>query len=168
MTDYLLPCSCGERLRVSTRQAGEAVRCTCGTQLEVPTLRHLNQLEPVDAPTAGGPAWGDRQRVAFVVSVITLAALCVVGYLALNLPRDPVPRNVDDVTEASTLRASFVAYQDLQKGLAPPAQMLPEEIRQIIHRREMMLWGIKIALALAGCSIAVAVVGMLSGGRKKR
>ena len=75
--DYLLPCSCGERCEF--RRARPARRCAApaARNWKCPPCADLRQLAPVDAPTAGEPAWGDRQRVAFVLSVIALAALCV-------------------------------------------------------------------------------------------
>jgi hypothetical protein len=49
---YLLPCSCGEKLRVVAAQAGEQVACSCGKSSSVPTLRELRKLEPAP-PEAG-------------------------------------------------------------------------------------------------------------------
>jgi hypothetical protein len=49
---YLLPCSCGEKLRIVAAQAGEQVVCTCGKSVPVPTLRELRKLEPAP-PEAG-------------------------------------------------------------------------------------------------------------------
>jgi len=43
--EYLLPCSCGEKLVVDRSQAGLSKRCTCGRDVTVPTLRGLEQLE---------------------------------------------------------------------------------------------------------------------------
>lgn len=45
---YLLPCSCGKKVRVDAGQAGAKVDCECGQQLAVPTFRMLRSLE-VDA-----------------------------------------------------------------------------------------------------------------------
>ena len=46
---FLLPCSCGQKVRVSNAQAGGEVYCVCGKSLSVPTLRGLRQLEPAPA-----------------------------------------------------------------------------------------------------------------------
>jgi hypothetical protein len=50
---FLLPCACGKKLVVDATQAGEQLRCECGTSVLVPTLRGLKDLEPVDEPTEG-------------------------------------------------------------------------------------------------------------------
>ena len=42
---FLLPCSCGQKVRVGNAQAGAGVRCVCGKSLTVPTLRGLRELE---------------------------------------------------------------------------------------------------------------------------
>jgi hypothetical protein len=47
--EYLLTCQCGAQHVVSNAQAGESISCSCGEQLEIPTLRGLKQL-PVHAP----------------------------------------------------------------------------------------------------------------------
>jgi hypothetical protein len=168
MSEYLLPCSCGQRLRVSTSQAGQTLRCACGAELEVPTLRHLRELERAAAPAAGRPSWDHRQRVGFVLAVVTLGALAVAGYLALNLPADPTPAIAAEVDQNIAISVAYTAYEDLKRGLEASPPPLSQDDRRTLRRRELLIWGIKIALALAALSIAVAAVGMLSGGRKKR
>lgn len=56
--EYLLTCQCGKQHVVSKAQAGESISCSCGKQLEVPTLRGLNQL-PVHAPAGLETGEGD-------------------------------------------------------------------------------------------------------------
>jgi hypothetical protein len=60
---YLLSCSCGEKLRVVAAQAGEQIVCHCGKTVSVPTLRELRKLEPAppepgtQRTAAGWNAW---------------------------------------------------------------------------------------------------------------
>jgi hypothetical protein len=103
MPQYLLPCSCGEKVRVEPGQAGGTVPCVCGQSLTVPTLRGIRAL--AEAPpdqTAGRQRRGDRWRpiqgLFFTFGLITtLLSLAVVGYTffmytqASQLTRDMTP-----------------------------------------------------------------------------
>jgi hypothetical protein len=169
MSDYLLPCSCGQKLAVSVRQAGQSVRCTCGASLEVPTLRGLRELHPADVQAAArARAWGDRHRVAFVLIALSLGACAVAGYLWIAIPPSPEPQQLIDVDENTPIGTVYAVYQDLQRGLdvEPPGLNYLE--RALSERREMMLWGARIALALAGCGTIAAVVVLLSAAARKR
>lgn len=44
-TKYLLPCECGNQVAVDATQAGLTVHCTCGKELQVPTMRGLSRCE---------------------------------------------------------------------------------------------------------------------------
>ena len=54
MSTYLLTCDCGKTVPVEIGQAGGQVTCSCGTQLDVPTLRKLRHLPA--AATAEEPS----------------------------------------------------------------------------------------------------------------
>ena len=49
MAKYLLPCSCGRKMPVEPRQAGQSVDCACGESLEIPTMLAMSALEPADS-----------------------------------------------------------------------------------------------------------------------
>lgn len=83
---YLLPCSCGQNVIVEPRQAGGQVRCTCGKELSVPTLRGLKQLKPAttgDSSASRGPAkraWNPVRGAVFTSGlVLAFLSLLVVG-----------------------------------------------------------------------------------------
>src|SRR5688572_16997649 len=80
---YLLPCSCGQTVRVGRAQAGQGVACACGKQLTVPTLRGLRELEPA-APEGSAPgqaAWGPVRGAVFSSGlVIALLAFLFSAY----------------------------------------------------------------------------------------
>lgn len=59
---FLLPCACGQKIRVGQAQAGQSVVCGCGRALGVPTLRGLRELDR--APGEETPA-GVRPRAAW-------------------------------------------------------------------------------------------------------
>ncbi len=83
MSDYLLPCTCGKKIGVTKSQAGQTVRCTCGTELEVPTLRNLSELERVGTRgVAKTTTWTNRHRLVFSLAIVALAGVLAAGYLA--------------------------------------------------------------------------------------
>jgi hypothetical protein len=169
MSEYLLPCSCGRKVPVSTRHAGQTVRCACGAELEVPTLRGLRELEPAGA--AAAPArgtWENRQRIAFLLAVASLLAIGVAGYLAWRLPPKIEPPQPIEIDQNSSIGMVFMAYDDLKRGLdiAPPELNLYE--RQAVYHRDMLSWGIRIALVLGGIGAVATVVALLSGKSQKR
>jgi hypothetical protein len=164
MSDYLLPCSCGQKLPVSVRHAGHMIRCACGAQLEVPTLRGLRQLEPAEARPQAGRTWGGRQQLAFVLATVAGASLVVAAYLAIQLPVIPEPPawvEVDQNTPTSGL------FRELQLDLEAGRPRLTPAGRAITDRHDRMLWGIAGATVIGACTgVGAAVV--LFGGRQKR
>ncbi|HEX4414510.1 MAG TPA: hypothetical protein VH107_12840 [Lacipirellulaceae bacterium] len=97
MSEYLLPCVCGKSVPVDVRQAGARVTCSCGTTLEVPTLRqirHLPQAASVDVHSA--PAWGPRQGIVAVCLILAISLLAWSAWVWRSEPEvpkfDPVAR----------------------------------------------------------------------------
>jgi len=85
---YLLPCDCGRKVPVASRQAGQTVVCACGAALEVPTLLRLTALEreaPAVAPQPTTASWGIRQAITMIGLAILLASLA--GAIALLVGR---------------------------------------------------------------------------------
>ena len=82
MPDYLLPCSCGQKVRVANAQAGGSVLCVCGQRLTVPTLRGLRSLEPAPPLATKGPAgWSHIHGYIFATAlVIAGAGVAIVAY----------------------------------------------------------------------------------------
>ena len=86
---YLLPCSCGESLKVDTSQAGQELTCACGATLEVPTLRGIRQLEPAESTAAPASRsekkWSAKQGALFGVGVlVAVIGLAVGGMVYLS------------------------------------------------------------------------------------
>lgn len=87
---YLLPCSCGKKVRVDAGQAGAKVNCECGQQLAVPTFRGLRNLEVEPAPVSnvvptGQPAgWSTLRGILFslglLVAVVAGGIVCYQFY----------------------------------------------------------------------------------------
>jgi hypothetical protein len=167
MSEYLLPCSCGQKLTVSARQAGQSVTCSCGARLEVPTLRGLGGLEQAATPAVAARRWGDRHRAVFVLVVISLVAAAGAGLLAMRMPADPTPPPPPELKADSPLAEAIVTHDELKQGLVPGVRMLSPPEQQIVKQRELMTWGIKIGLAVSLCALVAGVVVLLSPGRKK-
>lgn len=158
MPDYLLPCTCGQKTVVSTARAGETVRCACGAELQVPTMRALAALERADA-TSGGPAkrraraWEDRHRAAFLFVLGSLVCLGVAAYLWITLPVVIPTLNPEEIAQAvknATPAEAFFVYEEMKKGLQEPIADPNEKSRRL------MLWGIGIAVVLAAVGSAGA------------
>jgi hypothetical protein len=75
---YLLPCSCGRKQPVETRQAGEVVTCECGAPLPIPRLLELKMLEVATKQTTTSSAqttWGVGHGLALAGTLILLGAI---------------------------------------------------------------------------------------------
>ena len=86
MTQYLLPCSCGQKTRITAAQAGEQVACACGKTLSVPTLRGIKQLEiaPDASTRTDARSWTPIHGVIFAVGLaIAAVGLVLVAYYGL-------------------------------------------------------------------------------------
>lgn len=169
MSDYLLPCTCGKKLGVTKSQAGQSVRCACGKELEVPTLRGMAALERVGTPGAASPkSWNNRHRVAFLLAIAALVGVLAAGYLAIDLPA-PLPEfEMVEVDEMTPFTNVLAVYDELKKGIEGAVPPISAEMRALEREREMKLWGIRVALTAAGCAAVAAAAVQLSGGGRKR
>ena len=92
---YLLSCPCGRDQLISVAQAGERVRCECGTWVSVPSLREMSHLTPAGPhrrPKATS-AWGRRERWILLSVLISTVAWGLFATSYLTRPRlgDPTP-----------------------------------------------------------------------------
>src|SRR4051812_34483923 len=126
MSQYLLPCACGQQISVSAAQAGESLRCSCGAIVEVPTMRGLRDLERLEPKEpVPGDRWGDRQRLALGLLVAALVLWGAAGYLFAKIPASlpPFDPNMPDpLSQNSTAAQAFDVYHEMQRGLhaTPP------------------------------------------------
>jgi len=166
MPDYLLPCKCGTKTPVSTARAGEVIRCACGAELQVPSMRGLRELEPAD-PTARTPfAWNDRHRVAFLLIMGAVACTAVAGYLWLTLPViDPIPTAADfhQAVEGAEPAELLSVHHMMMEGLHYPVSTDTPEAKT----RQMMLWGIAIVSILAVALLGSAWITVFNRPRPK-
>lgn len=87
---YLLPCSCGEKIVIDVGKAGRTIRCQCGRQVEVPTLREIKKLrqfqqQPLDLASE----WSPRRAAALAGAMMAIVAGLSAGWLWLNRPVSP-------------------------------------------------------------------------------
>src|SRR5262245_46674634 len=74
VTKYTVTCECGRKWQVETRQAGEQIQCSCGGQVNVPTMRGLLELPRVEEREAPVSRWTKTQGIFFVAGVVWLVA----------------------------------------------------------------------------------------------
>lgn len=173
MSKYLLPCECGKGIAVDVKQAGQQLTCECGKLLDVPTLRGVRALEPVQESMSesGRKAEWDRTRgMLFAGSLL----LCVVGALvayygydglkaAPNITREVEKATFDKSIDELSLDEAYDTWQSIRDhGLGERGHNVFVNIRAFRARRQKVL--------VAG--IVLCVVGAMGGvgstlGRRK-
>jgi hypothetical protein len=178
MATYLLTCNCGKSLPVEVGQAGGQVVCTCGTTLDVPTLRMLRHLPPVQTEKAKpAAAWSPRKGA---IAVFLIAAGVLAALALWNRFREPelppfhpqaqsefVDRQLDQLKPVDAWKTWIVAYRPLaETGFSPMRS--PDEPRilaEIDHSRFMQA----AMLGVAGVCVALAAITALwPSGKAKR
>jgi hypothetical protein len=152
ITKYLLPCLCGQKLRVNATQAGETVQCTCGASLTVPSLRELPNLELAPSTTANRKSrkrpWSKRQGWILLGAFLVAAAVGLLGFLQLTRPR------LAGIESLSPIQV-WSLWQDLRRG--PDRNLSPTEQRFLellgIHR----VWQTALLAAAATGVVMMAV-----------
>lgn len=161
---YLLPCSCGQELEIDTAQAGLSVRCVCGAELAVPSLAAIRKLRESAAPAAPSSrygAWGPRQALVFLgtmVAALALAAAAIVFAstppleLEFSVDREVNEQQFDQLTAAQTVEW----WSTLSQGpdIGPEIINFDQHRAYVLQRRRWV--GILAALALLGLGLAVS------------
>ena len=114
--NYLLPCACGRDIPIEPRQAGETVRCQCGRQCAVPTMREVQSLRQAPASDTKlakiKPAWGNPQRFLVTGLIVVLLAALIAIILYVQFPAhfrglsspETVRQRVKSVSTLTTMR----------------------------------------------------------------
>jgi hypothetical protein len=172
-THYLIPCSCGQKVRVELGQAGSQVRCVCGNALAVPSIRGLRQLETESKPAkrpqaAWSPIRGTIFSASLFIGVVSLAAAAYYGYLfygsrPLDDPAKRVARDqevhIDSLSPLDSL-AEFRLQE--QEGLGEP--QTPFWVEMSKFNRESGQKAL-VGLAVAVVALILSGVTMIGGGR---
>jgi hypothetical protein len=94
MSRYLVECACGNKLPVDVGQAGGRVTCSCGSAVDVPTLRKLRHLplavvENEEQRSGATGRWGARQGIMTASLIAVAALLAATAYSWLTQPTVP-------------------------------------------------------------------------------
>jgi hypothetical protein len=122
-TLYLLPCPCGRKLPIQSRQAGEIITCHCGNSIEVPTMLGLKKLEQAELPVMPVTAksiWTAGHRIIFLGGLVVFAAILIGAWLLWIRPVDPyadfTPDQMQKIAELLTPIQSLRFWQILERG----------------------------------------------------
>jgi len=181
-TKYLLPCSCGEEVRVDARQAGQEIRCRCGAMLDVPAMRGLAQLTPAGpepdrgqpAPTGQTPpapqatraprgasvrrrssAWGPRQKRIFLGAVIAVAGLVMAAIFYLFRPQLVATEKLQPIQ-------MWHLWRDLSHGIDQRPEWEEVYLESLAGFRRWMV----ASFILAGVGVLVMASSLLIRGRR--
>ena len=169
---YLLPCNCGRKTPVETRQAGESIVCGCGAKLDIPRLLELKKLEKAATPTVEvkpSSVWGIGHSLVLSGAVI-LVGVVVLWFLVLRSAYgDPFEGMTPD-----QLRAEFQKMTPMdtwktwlyfkQIGLNPRKDRMERELEGQFAQRQMLLTYLGIA---AAGGIALIIAGIFIARRKR-
>jgi len=172
---YLLPCTCGESVRVSRAQAGQDVACSCGKALKVPTLRGLRDLEPAasDAASQATRVWTPIHGVLFasglLAAVLGLLVALYSAWMFSGVQVYTVDQS-DALLEHDAVHIDSYTPEQLlddwkmmvAQGLGPKMTMPWEQARQA---SDYYRWQAIVAGAIAAVG-AVTAVTVLFVGRK--
>jgi len=142
---YLLPCSCGRKLPIHASQAGERVLCTCGADVEVPTMREIAALEQDRSERVAARLavrWGLRQRLFLAGAVLALAGV-LLGAVCYYFR--PVRLDVADYPPWMALNLWMV----LERGIDRPPHPMETAFQQHLHDYRQWM-GVAAALAVLG------------------
>lgn len=170
MPSFLLPCTCGADISVTSSQAGGLAICpACGREEPVPRLRDLGKLRVATAPRGKGDAGVGRRFTgmhALVVAGSLLAATAGLLSVSFSIPEVDL---FDDATikssvmkaptdEVYTAWATRLAYASVDR---PPTDQEAKMTARADYYTTLRN-GLRAAAALGGLAALVGVVGVLS------
>ena len=183
---YLLTCtSCQQPIPVEIARAGETVRCDCGAEIPLPSMREIRRL-----PTAAGPASpagmspaaspsGLRVRrnenlrrylfaAGFLVAVISAGMAGFYYFSATRIQVDGAHRHEmdqgDRLIDALTPEGAYEAWKMLRiQGIGD--QERPDYILQE-RKKESYMGKMRAALYVFGFGLLVMATGMFPGLKK--
>lgn len=173
---YLLPCSCGRKTLVETRQAGETVVCDCGTKLDIPRLLELKKLErtQITAVERKQPsfAWGiGHSLISVGILIFSVAAVAGILFLVLT-PNDPYSSMTREQIHANFQKMPPWKTWDMwmylkHSGLNPKKDYGERLIEQLFEIKKMLLIFVSV-LVVAGAAMIGGGVYIVRRRRGKR
>jgi len=173
MPDYLLPCSCGQKLRVTAAQAGAQVACVCGSNLSVPTLRGLRQLEiaPPESTAKSAGHWSAVHGALFasglLIASIGLLFLAFYGLRYVQLGGHPIMRDItDQVVKAEQLRIDKLTpvealaewSENVKEGLGEPEEPPWVKANKVMAGYKAYIRASTIALIVGAALAGMALI----------
>jgi hypothetical protein len=165
-TKYLLPCQCGATQPIDIAQAGQTVRCECGQSLDVPTMRDIRRLEPVEISEerkAVATDWSRVQGSLFAVGLaVTVISLIIAVFLWINrMQLDTTKPVIGDTAQINAAIDNFPpvevwnAWQEVEhNGLGP--WYPPEYVLARYESTALLRWIIAL-LIIAACGAATTI-----------
>ncbi len=170
-TSYLLPCSCGQKVRVEVGQAGGSARCTCGAQLDVPAMRQIRDLEEAPSddrrPDAPADSWSPRKGAILLGLVIAAVSA---GAGVYQWATQPVPVVNDLETSLATIADQTATlspaatwnlwrYYILERGLVaqPNPHAMPIATMLAADRRQSY----RVVLVIGGLGLCLSVLAFV-------
>jgi hypothetical protein len=165
-TIYLLPCSCGCKIPVDSRQAGEIISCSCGATLEVPTLLTLRTLELASVPIQPETQkanWNTGHRLILLGAVVVLAGIVIGILLFWFRPTDPLANfSVEGIKETSqklSPSASWTFWKYCETGGLQKRKQPVELFYESEQSQQFVFWCL-LALVL-GTGLTLATAGLI-------
>ena len=162
------PCSCGMDHPVALYQAGEILRCSCGRELELPTMRKLRNYPPFEKDRGRPqPAWSTSRGVIFnlglMLSLGSIAALIVFGQQRwnLDLAKPELPDSELYDLEVSRWPVSLAwKFWTLAKTTDLSYRLTPryQQARQWAARLTTYLIAAAVGLAVGGAAMTGALL----------
>ncbi|MBN1853433.1 MAG: hypothetical protein JW829_11940 [Pirellulales bacterium] len=158
---YSLPCPCGKKIPVKLSQAGETIRCVCGTTLQIPAMREIKQLEPCDQQSSDGSlnpkaTWGRREGQMLLGILMVVIGLGLSAYFYQTRPK------LLDISSFSPMD-TWILWLDLRNG--PDRHLSPYD-QEYMERRGINRVAMWSALALASIGLLVLIHGSLMRRRR--
>jgi len=161
---YLVPCSCGCKIPVDKRQAGEIITCSCGASLEVPTLLKLMTLERAEVahqPLTPKTTWSTGHRLILLGTVVIIVAVVIGVWLFWVRPTDPYANlNPEQIQSASQLLSPMQSWRlwvMLEKGGLKHRKQFIEVTFADVQAQHRIFWG--LLAVVAGVGMALVVIG---------
>jgi hypothetical protein len=176
---YLLPCSCGQKLTVSPSQAGNQVACSCGKLLSVPTLRGLRELEsapstaPAQVKTGWSPIHGTIFAGGLVVAAIGIVFLALHGLqysqiMGFKLTEDFTPNVVSNemsrIDALSPLQALEEWHENIEHGLGEQEEPPWSKYKRLA---DFNLTRIKLSAGALVVGIGLSIVTLLAAPKSR-
>ena len=176
MPSYLLSCTCGKSISVTTLQAGQEVACECGQRQVAPTLRAIQKLPEMEATVSRQrlvkEPWSASRTSTFAAGLVVVAlataavVICQVKVsgVASGLPtkkemkayEEGMNTRIIDHLEPLQAYEQFLAWKEM--GLGEPISRKFEEEHENLDKLKRIS---KVFSALALLGLLITAGAML-------